>query len=141
MPEGNRIYTQKLKPKGQFKFTSAEFGKHQICFFTGSAGWFASTKIRFTLDMAMRDLLDGEIDIQEELSDLEQRIRDLNFRVGDIRREQSYLRDHEREFRDKSEATNSHTVIWTLIQLAVLGITCVIQLRSLRKFFETKKLV
>ncbi|KAG0003426.1 emp24p/erv25p- protein [Modicella reniformis] len=142
MPEGKRIYGQKLRPKGQFKFTSAETGEHLICLFTASAGWFSSSKIRLTLDLAIRDIMDESSEIREgALSDLEQRVRELNHKVGDIRREQSYLRDHESEFRDKSEATNSHTVTWTLIQLVVLGIACAAQLRSLRKFFETKKLV
>ncbi|KAG0364636.1 emp24p/erv25p- protein [Gamsiella multidivaricata] len=125
MPSGNRVYGQKLAPKGRFKFTSAESGEHAICLFTADAGWFGSTKL----------IPDGA------LSDLAQRVRDLSHKVGDIRRDQSYLRDHEREFRDKSESTNAHTVTWTIVQLVVLGITCATQLRSLRRFFETKKLV
>ncbi|KAF9198766.1 emp24p/erv25p- protein [Haplosporangium sp. Z 27] len=143
MPEGNRVYSQKLAPSGRFKFTSAESGQHIICLFTASAGWFSSSKIRVTLDLALRDVLSEEDDSAHEgaLSDLAQRIRELNNKVGDIRREQSYLRDHESGFRDKSEATNSHTVTWTIVQLVVLGITCAAQLRSLRRFFETKKLV
>ncbi|KAF9994576.1 emp24p/erv25p- protein [Entomortierella chlamydospora] len=142
MPEGNRVYAQKLAPHGKFKFTSAESGQHLICLFTASAGWFSSSKIRVTLDLAIRDILDDPEDTNEgTLSNLAQRVRELNHKVGDIRREQSYLRDHESEFRDKSEATNSHTVTWTIVQLIVLGLTCTVQLRSLRKFFETKKLV
>ncbi|KAF8933759.1 emp24p/erv25p- protein [Dissophora ornata] len=142
MPSGNRVFGQKLAPSGKFKFTSAESGEHVICLFTSSAGWFTSSKIRLTLDLAIRDILEDASEVHEgALSDLSQRVRELNHKVGDIRREQSYLRDHESEFRDKSEATNGHTVIWTIFQLIVLGLTCAVQLRSLRKFFETKKLV
>ncbi|KAG0224201.1 emp24/gp25L/p24 family/GOLD-domain-containing protein [Mortierella sp. GBAus27b] len=143
MPDGKRIYGQKLNPKGEFRFTSAESGEHQICLFTAAAGWFSSTKIRLTLDLSIRDVLDSSSyqSSEETLSDLEQQVRELNYKVGDIRREQSYLRDHESEFRDRSEATNSHAVTWTIVQLVVLGITCVLQLRSLRRFFENKKLV
>ncbi|ORZ28821.1 emp24/gp25L/p24 family/GOLD-domain-containing protein [Lobosporangium transversale] len=141
MPDGNRIHSQKLPPKGKFKFTSAESGQHNICLFASTAGWFSSTKIRLNLDLAVRDLSE-ESDLGEgTLSELAQRVRELNYKVSDIRIEQSYHRDHEREFRDVSERTNSRTVTWTIVQLVVLGITCTIQLRSLRKFFETKKLV
>ena len=45
MPDGNRIFSQKLTPKGRFKFTSAESGEHSICFFASASGWFSSTKI------------------------------------------------------------------------------------------------
>ncbi|KAF9436681.1 emp24p/erv25p- protein [Entomortierella beljakovae] len=143
MPVGNRVYSQKMASHGRFKFTSAESGQHAICIFASSAGWFSSAKVRVTLDLAIRDIMDDDAaDVEDgTLSELVQRVRELGHKVGDIRREQSYLRDHEREFRDKSEATNSHTVTWTIIQLIVLGITCTTQLRSLRKFFETKKLV
>ncbi|KAI1315145.1 emp24p/erv25p- protein [Mortierella claussenii] len=142
MPSGNRVYGQKLSPKGQFKFTSAESGEHAICLFTSSAGWFTSTKIRLTLDMAIRDLADEASEIQEgALSDLTQRVRDLKLKVDDIHREQSYSRYTEQEFRNMSELTNSRTVTWTVVQLAIIGFTCATQLRSLRRFFETKKLV
>ncbi|KAF9577386.1 emp24p/erv25p- protein [Lunasporangiospora selenospora] len=142
MPSGKRVFSQKLAPSGQFKFTSSESGEHAICIFTSTAGWFSSSKIRMTLDLNIRDISDDHLDASEDtLSGLAQRVRDLNSKVWEIRREQSYLRGQETVFRNKSEATNSHTVTWTIIQLAVLGLTCAIQLRSLRKFFEAKKLV
>ncbi|KAF9953627.1 emp24p/erv25p- protein [Modicella reniformis] len=142
LPDGNRIFHQKLSPKGQFKFTSAESGEHAICFFSSISGWFSSTKVRFNLDMAVTDILEEMSgDTGEAISDLERSVRELNHKVGDIRREQSYLRDHESEFRDKSEAANSHAVTWTLFQLIVLGITCAWQMRHLRGFFESRKMI
>ncbi|KAG0206243.1 emp24p/erv25p- protein [Mortierella sp. GBA30] len=142
MPSGNRVYSHKLAPQGKFQFTSAESGEHAICLFTSTAGWFSSTKIRLTLDLAVRDIMDDATEAPEgSLSELAQRVRELNQKVADIKREQSYLREHERVFRNQSEATNAHTVTWTIVQLVVLGIACTTQLRSLRKFFEAKKLV
>lgn len=52
----------------------------------------------------------------------------------------TYLQEREAEFRDQSESTNSRVVRWTLIQLAVLGITCAWQLTHLRAFFIKQKL-
>jgi len=69
------------------------------------------------------------------------RVRDLNNRIADIRREQSYQREREAEFRDQSELTNSRVVYWTLVQLVILGVTCLWQMRHLKHFFEAKKLV
>ncbi|GJJ78066.1 p24 family protein alpha [Entomortierella parvispora] len=142
MPAGKRVYAHKLKAKDQFKFTSAESGPHVICLFTTSAGWFSSTKTRVSLDLDIRDILDDAPEPAEgALSELALRVRELNHRVNDIRREQSYLREHEREFRDKSEATNGHTVTWTIVQLVVLAITCAWQMRHLRVFFEARKMI
>ncbi|KAF9186284.1 emp24p/erv25p- protein [Haplosporangium sp. Z 767] len=142
MPSGNRVFGQKLSPKGTFKFTSAESGEHNICLFTSTAGWFSSTKIRLTFDMSIRDIMEDATEHDEgTLSELALRVRELNQKVGEIRREQIFLREHEKEFRNQSEKTNGHTVTWTIVQLVVLGIACTAQLRSLRKFFEAKKLV
>ncbi|KAG0047102.1 emp24p/erv25p- protein [Gryganskiella cystojenkinii] len=139
---GNRIFSQKIPRKGQFKFTSAESGEHAICIFASTASWFSSTKTRVNFELTIRDMHDLASEAKEgTLSDLAQRVRELNLKVADIRREQSYLREHEQAFRDKSEATNSHTVTWTIVQLVVIGLTCATQLRSLRVFFESKKLV
>ena len=50
------------------------------------------------------------------------------------------IQEREAEFRDQSEHTNSRVVRWSLIQLAVLGITCAWQLSHLRAFFIKQKL-
>ncbi|KAF9428913.1 MAPK protein hog1 [Podila epigama] len=142
MPFGERVYSHKLAPSGRFQFTTADAGQHVICLFTSTAGWFSSTKLKVELAMDISDMMEHSADVPEgSLSEMTLRVRELNNKVGEIRREQWYLREHEKSFRDKSEATNSHTVTWTIVQLVILGVTCATQLRSLRKFFETKKLV
>ncbi|KAF9349947.1 emp24p/erv25p- protein [Mortierella sp. AD094] len=142
LPSGNRVYSQKLNRKGKFTFTSAESGEHGICLYTSTSGWFSSTKIRVTFDMEITDIMDNESDTPDSaLSDLALLVRELNHKVGDIRREQSYLRDHEMDFRDKSEATNGHTVTWTIVQLVILAVTCAWQMRHLRSFFESRKMI
>lgn len=51
------------------------------------------------------------------------------------------VQEREAEFRDQSESTNARVVRWTLMQLAVLGVTCAWQLTHLRAFFVKQKLV
>ncbi|KAG0368523.1 membrane protein [Gamsiella multidivaricata] len=142
LPSGNRVYSQKLRPKGAFKFTSAESSEHAICLFASTSGWFSSTKLRITFDMAITDIVEEFGDGPEgAVSELVQRVRELSHKVGDIRREQMYLRENEQEFRNKSETTNSHTVTWTIFQLVILAITCAWQMRHLRSFFEARKMI
>lgn len=50
------------------------------------------------------------------------------------------LQEREAEFRDQSEATNSRVVRWTLMQMAVISVTCAWQLSHLRSFFIKQKL-
>jgi hypothetical protein len=102
---------------------------------------------------------------KDKVETLVQKVKDLNSRLQDVRREQVFQRvcrhpflrrdtlcgkgvgymltstqEREAEFRDQSEHTNSRVVRWTLIQLVILGVTCVWQLSHLRAFFIKQKL-
>jgi len=78
---------------------------------------------------------------KQVLGDMATRLRELNGRVASIRREQQYQREREAEFRDTSELTNSRVVWWTVAQLAILAFTALWQMRHLKSFFVSKKLV
>ncbi|KAJ3089586.1 emp24p/erv25p- protein [Quaeritorhiza haematococci] len=142
LPSRHRVVNQKGPSFGRFTFTTSEAGDHAICLSTNTSGWFSTSKTRLHLDLLFGETShDTTAGTKEVLSDLTMRVRDLNNRVNNIRREQQYQREREAEFRDVSESTNSRVVIWTLVQLFVLGITCLWQLRHLKQFFITKKLV
>lgn len=92
------------------------------------------------LDLAIGATSELESKDKEKLGDLVQRVRDLSGRLQDIRREQVFQREREAEFRDQSEITNARVVRWSMIQIAVLGLTCAWQLSHLRAFFIKQKL-
>ena len=117
--------------------------------------------IKLTLDLAIGETSALESSDKGKIQDIVQKVKDLNGRLQDIRREQIFqrvsfyvltrlkytrmmliaeLQEREAEFRDQSEATNARVVRWTLLQLAVLGITCAWQLSHLRSFFIKQKL-
>ncbi|CAO3635951.1 unnamed protein product [Cunninghamella blakesleeana] len=79
-------------------------------------------------------------DHKETLHDLARKIHELNERVQDILREQQFQKEREAEFRDLSESTNSRIVWWTVLQIIVLGVVCVWQMRHFKSFFVAKKL-
>lgn len=118
--------------------------------------------VKFTLDMAIGETSRIESTDKAHVQTLVEKVQDLNSRLQDVRREQIFQRvcyprafrhmgaqrhmlintqEREAEFRDQSESTNSRVVRWTLIQLAVLGVTCAWQLTHLRAFFVKQKLV
>ncbi|SAM03987.1 hypothetical protein [Absidia glauca] len=119
IPQGNMVVSRQGGAKGRFTFTSAESGDHSICLSPAPASWFDSTRTVY----------------------LARKVHELNERVQDIRREQLSQREREIEFRDQSELTNSRVVWWTVLQLIVLGVVCVWQMRHFKSFFVSKKLV
>ncbi|ORZ22601.1 membrane protein [Absidia repens] len=141
IPQGNVVVARQGGAKGRFTFTSAESGDHSICLSPVPTSYFDSTKTRITFDMDFDDPAGDGHDHKESLSDLARKVHELNERVQDIRREQLSQREREIEFRDQSELTNSRVVWWTVLQLIVLGVVCVWQMRHFKTFFVSKKLV
>ncbi|KAI8338388.1 membrane protein [Chlamydoabsidia padenii] len=141
LPQNNFVVSRQGAAEGRFTFTSAESGDHSICLSPTSTSWFDSTKTKVTFDMDFDDPAGDGHDHKETLSDLAKKVHELNERVQDIRREQLSQREREMEFRDQSELTNSRVVWWTVVQLVVLGVVCVWQMRHFKSFFVSKKLV
>ncbi|EEH37348.1 endosomal cargo receptor (Erp5) [Paracoccidioides lutzii Pb01] len=139
----HRVVFQRGGNAGRFTFSAADAGQHKLCFTpdTGSGGWLAgSPAVKLTVDMAIGETSKIESEDKSKMEDMAQRVKNLNSRLQDIRREQVFQREREALFRDQSEATNARVVRWTLIQLALLSLTCAWQLSHLRSFFIKQKL-
>jgi len=144
----HRVVSQRSSSSGKFIFTAADAGDHRLCFtptnVPATSGFlFHGSQvggIKFELDMAIGDTSKIESSDKDKIEDVVKKVRDLNARLQDVKREQVFQREREAEFRDISESVNGRVVRWTLLQLAVLGVTCAWQLSYLRAFFIKQKL-
>ncbi|KAH8730102.1 emp24/gp25L/p24 family/GOLD-domain-containing protein [Phaeosphaeriaceae sp. PMI808] len=143
----HRIVAQRGTSEGRFTFSAADSGQHRICVtpqnVPSGGGWLGTGvhgTVKFTLDVAIGETSKIESADKDKVQTLVQKVQDLNSRLQDVRREQIFQREREAEFRDQSETTNARVVRWTMIQLAVLGVTCAWQLSHLRAFFIKQKL-
>ncbi|OCK77592.1 putative endosomal cargo receptor [Lepidopterella palustris CBS 459.81] len=144
----HRVVQQRGASKGRFTFSATDSGEHRLCFTptgaTSVGGWLTGGQpaggIKFQLDLVIGETSKIESTDKGKIDDIVQKVKDLNGRLQDIRREQIFQREREAEFRDQSESTNARVVRWTLIQLAILGVTCAWQLSHLRAFFIKQKL-
>lgn len=130
-----------MEAQGDFTFTAADSGEHRICYRALSGGWFHPNKVKVYLDVAQGSGSHIDSSNTKKLSSLAQRVRDINNKMGLIKLEQHLMREREALFRNQSESTNSSAVKWSIVQLVVLGATCVWQLHHLRGFFMKQKLV
>jgi len=144
-PSGSHVLQRVMGSEGRFAFTSQAAGEHKMCFQTNTTtGWFGQKrKLKFHLDIETGESATDYEDIakQEHLNALEVEVRKLNDRIKDIRAEQNYQRTREAVFRDTSESTNSRVVWWSVIQTCILVGAGLWQIRHLKNFFKTKKLV
>ncbi|OJD18892.1 hypothetical protein AJ78_01147 [Emergomyces pasteurianus Ep9510] len=140
----HRVVFQRGGDNGRFTFSAADAGQHKLCFTpdTGAAsGWLSGpSAVKLTIDMAIGETSKIESEDKSKMEDMAERVKHLNSRLQDIRREQVFQREREAVFRDQSEATNARVVRWTLMQIALLSITCAWQLSHLRSFFIKQKL-
>ncbi|KAK7413507.1 emp24p/erv25p-related protein [Neonectria punicea] len=144
----HRVVSQRGQASGQFTFSAADSGDHQICFTpsssSGRSNWLSTKNpnggIKLTLDLVIGETNQIESSDKNKIQDITTRVKDLNARLNDIRREQVFQREREAEFRDQSESTNARVIRWIILQLVVLGITCTWQLSHLRSFFIKQKL-
>lgn len=138
----DRIMHQKADASGRFVFTTHTFGEHTICVQAANKGWFSSDRIRVHLDLlfgeASHDVAQPH---KEHLMILLNKLRGINSKIKSIRTEQDAEREREMQFRDTSESVNSRVRNWTLLQIVVVVLACFWQVRQLRAFFVTKKLV
>ncbi|EME84764.1 uncharacterized protein MYCFIDRAFT_134062 [Pseudocercospora fijiensis CIRAD86] len=144
----HRVASQRGRADGKFTFTATESGEHRMCFTPTNVpshrGWNLLGSevggIKMELDLVIGETSQIESSDKSKISEVVQKVKDLTARLQDVRREQVFQREREVEFRDQSEAVNSRVVRWTLIQTAVLAITCAWQLSYLRAFFIKQKL-
>lgn len=132
---------QKGSPTGEFTFTAIDSGEHRICFQPQSQGWLAKIKTKVTVDFEIGDAETLDSKKTDQVQSLTGKVKALNKKILDIRREQELTREREAKFRDQSELTNTKVVNWSIIQLVVLGATCVWQIKHLRSFFVKQKIV
>ncbi|KAJ1994213.1 emp24p/erv25p- protein [Dimargaris cristalligena] len=140
LPSNHEIMNQKAANQGRFTFTSAIQGQHYVCLQGNSSNWFNPQTIQVEYDMTFGKT-DADDKAAVKLDSLSGRVRELNTRTNALQLELEQQREREAEFRDLSETVNSHVVWYVVLQLVVLSLTCVWQVRYLKGFFEKKKLV
>lgn len=133
---GHTVVKSKGPSEGKFTFTSHDAGDHSICLSTNYTSWFSSTHIRLYLDIVVGTTRPDTEHDRTHVSEIAAKVRDLNQKLEDIRREQQYQREREADYRDLSEMTNSRAVWYSVVQIVVLIVTCVWQLRHLKVYLR-----
>ncbi|VDL60786.1 unnamed protein product [Hymenolepis diminuta] len=141
-PEGNPVLSRVYSSEGKFVVTSLAAGEHSICLSTRGSSW-SKALLRVSLDIAVGDHATDykEVASREKLNDIQLRIRQLLDQVAMLAKDQDFQRAREEYFRRLSESINSRVTLWSIVQVVLLVLTGVFQMRNLRSFFLAKKLV
>lgn len=95
----HRVVNKRDSHAGRFTFSAADPGLHKICLTPDShvatGGWLGSGApggVRVTLDMAIGETSNIELEDKGQMEDMVRKVKDLNGRLQDIRREQVFQR-------------------------------------------------
>ncbi|KAG0658608.1 hypothetical protein C6P45_002102 [Maudiozyma exigua] len=136
-----RIVHQTSGPQGKFTFNTEESGEHRICIRPHSKGWLSKTKAKIDLEMSVGSDIVLDSKRKNTIESLHEKVQSLIAKINRIKDEQKLMRDREELFRDLSEQVNSGAMWWTIIQLLVLIITCIWQMKHLATFFVKQKVM
>ncbi|NXR98537.1 TMD11 protein, partial [Oxylabes madagascariensis] len=137
-PSGEVLLSKLYGPQGTFSFTSYLSGEHIICFQSNSTRF-----ARILLDIRVGEhfLDESAIQAKDKVNEVNVRLEHLIEQIHHVTREQDYEREREEKFRKTSEETNSNILWWAIVQTLILISVGIWQIKSLRDFFISKKLV
>lgn len=143
-PSENVVLAKTTDLIGRFAFTAPVGGEYALCFKTNTSSWFGThATFKFYLDISVGSKAQDydKIAKLEHLNKVDVQIRQVTDVLAEIRAEQKYLREREGAWRVLSESVHSSVIWWAIGQLILLLASGVFQMRYLRNFFRTKKLV
>jgi hypothetical protein len=143
-PSENVVVAKTTDLIGRFAFTAPVGGEYALCFKTNTSSWFGvHATFKFYLDISVGSKAQDydKIAKLEHLNKVDVKIRRLTDMVTEVRAEQKYLRERESAWRLLSESVHSSVIWWAVGQLIILLASGIFQMRYLKNFFKTKKLV
>lgn len=139
-PYGNNLHQNDNATYGQFAFTTHEAGNYLACFWVdGHGGGDVSVNLDWRTGIAAKDW--ESVAKKEKIEGVELELRKLEGAVEAIHENLLYLKSREAEMRAVSEKTNGRVAYLSIMSLGVCIVVSALQLWSLKRFFQKKKLI
>ncbi|XP_075868446.1 transmembrane emp24 domain-containing protein 11 [Nelusetta ayraudi] len=137
--------TKRYGKYSKFTFTAHASGQHYFCFQTNSTRFsvFARERLKLHLDIQMGEhIIDHHAEkTKDGMQNLEEILYHLTDQAILITRHQVYQREKEERFRQVSEDANHKVLWWAVVQTTLLLSVGFWQIKRLKDFFISKKLV
>merc|ERR1719221_1694096 len=145
-PRGTQVFSKRVGPEeldpGKTAYMTQKKGEHRICVQCQGSKWFQTTALKWELSVDMGDTEFSKSPATKgDLKGLERTVAATLARAEAISAENEYEKITEMEFRDASEAANSHVVWVSLFIMAIEAVLIGWQILNLRAFFKREKLI
>ena len=123
--------------KGEVSLTTKTSAAHHLCL---KPVHKQPTPIRLDLsiDLGLGDRYYDELANTNKMDELQLQVVKLNDELAQILNEADYMKEKEVKFHRKAERMNLAAIWWPILQLCILVVTGVFQVKNLKRFFATK---
>mmetsp|Transcript_26697 Transcript_26697/g.61504 ORF Transcript_26697/g.61504 Transcript_26697/m.61504 type:complete len:222 (+) Transcript_26697:2-667(+) len=142
-PSNTLMLSHITEPTGRFAFTSQVSGLHKMCVHMNVSRWWGHKVMRFDLDLTVGEQpVDfAAVAKREHVTAVEIKVMKLTEKLKAIQHDIGYFRNRERAFRDTSESSNARAMWFSIFQIVGMLVLSFIQIRYLRNYFISKKVV
>ena len=137
---GKFLASQELDTtQGMFRFATVNDKAHSICL--ESPYLEEESGVEIEIEYGLSEDYYTELYRKSNVEPLEAHLMKLNSKMSEVLSEADYMKDKEVMFHQQCERTNKASQIWPILQVSILVFTGYIQVRSLKNFFKSKKLI
>lgn len=127
------------KAHGVFRFATVNDKPHSLCL--ESPFLDKASGVEIEIEYGLSEDYYTELYRKSNVEPLEAHLMKLNSKMSEVLSEADYMKDKEVMFHQQCERTNSASQIWPILQVSILIVTGYMQVRSLKNFFKSKKLI
>lgn len=135
-PDGGILHNAQRETEGKLSFVSEKEGDYAICF-SNKMSTLTPKTIMFNVHVA--DALDPKLAKVGEKDALLKTVMRLSDGLQSVIEEQQFYKMREMSHRDMAEETNTKVVIWSIVEMIVIGVMSIFQVFFLRSFFSSKR--
>ena len=123
--------------KSELSMATGSEAAHDLCLKPQSSG---KIRVNLEIERGHGQKYYAEMASENKMDRLQVEVVKLNDELAEILNEADYMKEKEVRFHRKAERINVAAVWWPVLQIGILVLTAVLQVQSLKNYFQAKNL-
>jgi hypothetical protein len=123
--------------KSELSMATGSEAAHDLCLKPQSPG---KVRVNLEIERGHGQKYYAEMASENKMDRLQVEVVKLNDELAEILNEADYMKEKEVRFHRKAERLNVAAVWWPVLQIGILVLTAVLQVQSLKNYFQAKNL-
>jgi len=126
--------------KGEAELSTVSEAAHDLCIKPVHNSPGRPFRFGLEVERGNGDRYYAQMAAENHMDRLQVEVVKLNDELAEILNEADYMKEKEVRFHRKAERVNLASIWWPILQIAILMLTAVFQVQSLKSYFQTKSL-